>query len=109
MLTKLCVLDIYILEVKNIIRDLMIAFKSGRDYLEPHCQDMSVDRLLLQPFAAIMTRLIALSYQLNFIKLSTFHSSFYIRSHLRAVEFEFWSLSGFTRGHQIFVMIIRAP
>lgn len=34
MLTKLCG---YILEVKNIMRDLMIAFKGGEDYLEPHC------------------------------------------------------------------------
>lgn len=34
MLTKVCV---YILEVKNIMQDLMIAFKGGRDYLEPHC------------------------------------------------------------------------
>lgn len=34
MLTKL---SVYILQVKNITRDLMIAFKSGRDYLEPHC------------------------------------------------------------------------
>lgn len=54
------------------------------------------------------TLMISLSYQLHFIKLSTLHSSFYIRSYLRAVEFEFWSPSGFTRGHQIFVMIIRA-
>lgn len=33
MLTKL---GGYILEVKNIMWDLMIAFKGGRDYLEPH-------------------------------------------------------------------------
>lgn len=106
MLTKLCG---YILEVKYNVRfnDCLQRWEglSGTTLLKYVCRQVA--------FAVFCsnydtTLLISLSYQQNFVKLSTFHSSFYIRSHLRAIEFEFWSLSGFTRGHQIFVMIIRA-